>query len=253
MKSTSTLIVPDVVLAESSCSTCLKYLTVSPIEVHPHGRHICGRCTKLPKDSSSPIVLKFHGHPPENQIPLTLLGYASSKNHSFPCINRFEGCLTYTSYSLIKKHEEGCCSETRKCFLCDFQGIGTQIVEHFRRDHQKNMVTTRSNFLVNLNKNMRNYYLYSTSKSLFVIRIRFRPNLKLFMLQIQYLNSFRKKENNLKCVIHFYSAVNNKCFTTLSTEPFTMSNNLVHMNFRLNDIKMLDFDFINFNLLLSEI
>lgn len=243
MDSTAHKIIPDIVLEEAICLVCLKYLTVSPIGVHTHGTTTCGRCTKSPKPSLT--LLEYYGGHTEYHIPLTLLGYASSRNYLFPCINRFEGCSTVLPYQHIRQHEDNCYSEEKQCCLCNFEGVGTQLVEHFKRNHDKNLLTGNSTLCIDLSKNIKEMCLYKTSKSLFIIKFHFVADLTLFMIQIQYLSSQRKRRTRIKCSIHLFTGDGDSYNTNLLTDTLSISNNYINMNFRINDLKMIDFDDLN--------
>lgn len=246
-------VIPDVVLEEATCCICLKYLTVNPIGISPQGGNTCGRCSRSVKTSQIPSLFEYYGEHPDKFMPLALLGYATSRNYLFPCINRFEGCTTTLSYEHLKQHEEECCSEERECFLCSFQGIGTQLIEHFRRTHIKNLLTPQSNVSINVYRNFERSFLYRASKLLFEIKINFFTDLKLMMVQIQYLPSSRIKKTQVKCSVHVFSVENDSFYTSLSTEMFSLSNSPVNMNFRINDLKIVDLEYISMNILILDV
>lgn len=250
MTSTVHKITPDKVLEEASCGKCLKYLTVGPIGVTSLGENTCGRCSKSSDPSVSPILLEYYGEYPDEFIPLTILGYASSRNYLFPCVNRFEGCSTVLPYFYIKQHEEECLSQKRECPLCSYHGIGSQLFEHFKRKHYKNLLTSNSNLALNLRKNVRKKYLYKTAKSLFIMKFRFVADLNLFMIRLRYLGSVRKKTTSVKCCIQLYSSVDYNA--SLTSQVFSVSNNSVNMNFRINDVKIIDLEVISMNFVVLE-
>lgn len=128
-------IIPDKILEAHTCRLCDKYLTVSPISVHPDGGNICGRCQKSKKPSQS----LFHctlDLPDQTSIPYTIFSYA---NHLFPCINRYERCSTLMPFDEVKQHEKNCLSIKTLCGFCEYEGTGSQQLYHFRKLHKKNI------------------------------------------------------------------------------------------------------------------
>lgn len=253
MESTNHRIIPDVVLEEVTCNICLKYLTVNPIGISSQGESTCGRCSKTLMKSHIPSLLEYYGDRPEDFMPFALLGYATSRNYLFPCVNRFEGCTTALPYLFLKQHEEGCFPEKRDCFLCNFRGIGTQLIEHFRRSHIKNLLTSQSNFRIMVYKNFERKFLYKTSKLLFIIQINFVADLKLVMVQIHYLSSVKIKKTQVKCSIQICSVHNDSFYTSVSTELFSLSNNSVNMNFRIDDFKISDHQVVTMSIVILDI
>lgn len=128
-------IIPDKILEAHTCRLCDKYLTVSPISIHPDGGNICGRCQKNKKSSQS----LFHGTldlPDQINIPYTIFSYT---NHLFPCINRYDGCSILLPFDEVKHHEKNCASIKISCRLCNYEGTGSQQLLHFKKNHKKNL------------------------------------------------------------------------------------------------------------------
>lgn len=246
-------IIPDRVLEEATCNICLKYLTVNPIGISSQGESTCGRCSKSLKRSNILSLVEYYGDRPEDFMPFALLGYATSTNYLFPCINRFEGCTTALPYIYLKQHEEMCSSERRNCFLCAFTGIGSQLIEHFKRSHTKNLLTPQSNFSIDVYKNFDRNFLYKTSKRLFLIKLNYIADLKLVMVQIQYLASLKIRKAKLKCSIEICSTHDDSFYTNLSTDVFSLSNNDVNMNFRIDDLKISDLQVVRMSIVILEV
>lgn len=252
MDLTNYKIIPDFVLEEATCHLCFKYLTVSPIGVSSKGINICGRCSKPRKRPQYPTLLEYYGDHLEDFMPLALLGYASSRNYHFHCINRFEGCAKTLPYHYMKQHEEECLSENRNCFLCSFSGVGTQIIEHFKRKHSKHYLISKTLLSIDLNRNYEERFLYKTFKLLFQVQINFIEELKLFMMEIRYLNSIRREKVIIKCSVEIHCANDNSFYTSLSTNSISISNNFINMNFRINDLKIIDFQTITMKFVVTE-
>lgn len=240
--------IPDLVLEDATCGLCLKYLTVAPIGVSAEGTNTCGRCSK----SGLPTLFEYNGERLEELIPLTFLGYATSPNYLFPCINRYEGCRTALPYLYMKQHEEDCFCEDRVCFLCDFCGAGTQLVEHFKQNHRKNLLSSNSPLFIKVNEMFENRYLYRTFKSLFTVSVHFIEDLKLCMIQIRYLGSAKIPKTRVKCSVEINGTRNDNLSTILSTRLFSTSGKDVNMNFRMDDNKIIDFEDFSLRFIIFE-
>lgn len=130
-------IIPDQVLETHTCRLCDKYLTVSPISIHPEGGNICGRCQSHVNNRRHCL---FECGPSENlseqiNIPYAIFGYV---NHLFPCVNRYEGCNKLLTFDEISIHETTCPSRKIKCLHCDYEGTGSQHINHFKTKHPLN-------------------------------------------------------------------------------------------------------------------
>lgn len=253
MDSSMAKIIPDSILEERACKICLKYLTISPISVCTEGTNTCGRCSQTRLAPVPFILVENFAETGDNAIPLTLLGYATSQDYLFPCVNRFEGCSIVLPYSSLRQHEDTCFAEEHECFQCHFSGSGSQLIEHFKRNHKRNLLSPTTTFCVDLCKNLNHKYLYRTLKSLFIVQIRFIADLKLFKVKIQYLNSIRISNVKIKCKLQFNSRSRNNCCTNLQTESFDISSNFMKLNFRISDLKIIDFEALFVNMLIVEI
>ncbi|XP_044254350.1 uncharacterized protein LOC123004896 [Tribolium madens] len=132
-----TPVIPDQVLEAHTCRLCDKYLTVIPISIHPEGGNICGRCqSKVTKhsqclfecDSVEDLIEQIN-------FPYAIFGYV---NHLFPCVNRYEGCKRLLTFDEISIHETTCPSRKMMCLYCNYEGTGSQQINHFKTKHPLN-------------------------------------------------------------------------------------------------------------------
>lgn len=176
-------IVPDHVLENLVCNQCLKYLTVGPIELHPKWGIICGRCTSQSACSS---IFKFAGSIDwsvvEANIPLTLLGYSSYPSTLFPCVNKFEGCGVLLPYSYIRHHELVCIYQEYECPSCDFKGVGSQLLQHFKIFHKRYLCRARPYIVINVRTDYNETFLYRADNLLFLVKVCYVKDTNLFSI-----------------------------------------------------------------------
>ncbi|KAJ8977783.1 hypothetical protein NQ317_014689, partial [Molorchus minor] len=154
-------IVPDEVLENLNCKVCCKYLTVSPIGVHPDGGNVCGRCL-YGMNTTSTCLFECKDYPnSEMSIPLSLLGYATYPENLFPSLtgSKVSGCEELLPFSSIKSHETTCIYKKYNCPLCHFSGVGSQLIHHFKLDHKRYLSEDHPVFVLNLDRSFSEIYL----------------------------------------------------------------------------------------------
>lgn len=243
MNSLSKRVVPDIVLENLTCKICYKYLTVSPIGVHPDGGNVCGRC--LYGKKSSPTCLfecmeELDCRSFEGFIPLVLLGYATYPEALFPCVNRFEGCNKLLPFSAIKSHEQMCVYKKFQCPLCQFQGVGSQLIQHFRMGHKKYLSSENSVFTLKLDNDLAETYLFRNGTMLFLMKVEYIKDLSQFMFESLCLGTVSKKFGRLRILFRIpsgsVSAYNEYVF--LSDRLEISKNCRFNMTFKINDFHL---------------
>ncbi|CAH0547974.1 unnamed protein product [Brassicogethes aeneus] len=174
--------VSDSILKDLCCVKCQKYLTVGPIGFDGQGGNTCGRC--LCEKRSTFSFMEFSGNPLdfENQIPMTLMSYASSPNIRFPCVNRYEGCNELIPFCRMREHEEICAGFDRKCLNCDYLGVGTQLIQHYKNNH-KHLLITNKPFVLDLTGNHATKYLHANQNNIFCVTVKYTKNLNQFVVE----------------------------------------------------------------------
>lgn len=233
-------VVPDIVLENLTCKECCKYLTVSPIGVHPEGGNICGRC--LYERKSSPTCLfectqELSCHSVDSLVPLVLLGYATYPKTLFPCVNRFEGCSKLLPFSEIRSHEKTCVSKKCQCPLCHFQGVGSQLIQHFRTIHKRYLSSDKSLFNLQLDKDLIETYLFRSESSLYFVKVEYVKDISQFMFDTLCVTSASNKFGRLRILFRIPSSGPSTYdeYILLSDRLEISKNCRFNMTFKIND------------------
>lgn len=237
-------VVPDVVLENLTCKICCKYLTVSPIGGHPEGGNICGRC--LYGKKSSPVCLfectqELNYHTIDSLIPLVLLGYATYPKTLFPCINRFEGCCKLLPFAAIKDHEKTCVVKKCQCPLCHFQGVGSQLIQHFRTYHKRYLSSDKSLFTLQLDTDLTETYLFRSESNLFLVKVEYIKDICQFTFDtLCVATSVATKCGRLRILFRIPSGSISTYdeYVLLSDRLEISRNSRFNMTFKINDFHL---------------
>lgn len=212
------LMIPDTILENSFCKECYKYLTVAPIGVHPMGGNICGRCLYGDNISSATNTLFEFTEFMEYFFPLELFCFACCNKGVFPCINRYDGCDKLFNFQEIRDHEKICTVPKTKCPSCQFEGVGSQMLQHFKLDHyQKTLIGNHNEFYLDFFKNSRQTYLYQSTRNV------------LFFLKLEYCKEISQISFDTLCLGTLSSAYIQFNFLYGKTNTFSMISNNLNM------------------------
>ncbi|XP_018567303.1 E3 ubiquitin-protein ligase siah2-like [Anoplophora glabripennis] len=243
MTSLSKRVVPDIILENLTCRICCKYLTVSPIGVHPDGGNICGRCLYGKKSSPTCLFecmedLNYHSF--QGFIPMVLLGYASYPETLFPCVNRFEGCNKLLPFSAIKNHEKICVYKKFQCPLCQFQGVGSQLIQHFRTGHKRYLSSENPVFILKIDNDFSETYLFRSENTLFLVKVEYIKDLSQFMFETLCLGTPSRKLGRLRILFRIPSgSISTYNDYILLSDRLEISRNCrFNMTFKINDFRL---------------
>ncbi|KAJ8927944.1 hypothetical protein NQ314_019577 [Rhamnusium bicolor] len=235
-------VVPDTILENLTCKMCCKYLTVSPIGVHPEGGNVCGRCL-YGKKSPPSSLFEYEGdlnfYTILDLIPLSLLGYASYAKSLFPCVNRFEGCSKLLPFSSIRNHEITCIYTKYKCPLCQFEGVGSQLIQHFKTGHKRYLSSDDPIFILNLDNDVCETYLYRAKNMLFLVKVQYVKDITQFEFDTLCLGSLIKTGKiRLVFTIPFGGISTFEEYVLVSDQLLISKNNSFNLTFKINDFHL---------------
>lgn len=131
---TPPLKLPEFVRESLKCTSCLNYLSVSPVVNHDKGL-LCGRCA------------------PQNGTHLQRVeAYETlAQLFQFPCRNFHFGCKEELDWNLIKIHEDSCQFRQLHCPAmpvgsCLWQGRRNSLLDHYIKSHEELTIKTSSYF-----------------------------------------------------------------------------------------------------------
>lgn len=138
------------------CSTCEKYLSVSPVKVYRDGTTKCGRCN-TPDDRGIPILRDL------------------LKDGLFPCIHHYAGCKIILTSDSIIKHELTCSFKNVKkmCIQCKkVMDTVFEYIQHFKNYHAQ-FILKQHCIRLSLNEDFSHYYLYLNKNGVFEISVSY--------------------------------------------------------------------------------
>ncbi|XP_068082071.1 E3 ubiquitin-protein ligase siah2 isoform X2 [Anabrus simplex] len=176
-------------LKEMECPVCYKYM-VLVIEECSNGHCICSSCRK--NLSSCPqCKAAFSGH--RNRLAESM-----AAKLIFPCQNADVGCSEMTNGSKLLEHQSVCSLRMYNCYIpkCEWIGRSYDILDHFKVEHNANLLNGKENTIVWRNVNFENskkaYYLIKVNEALFIYVQEVIQKSNIFAHCVQYIGP---KEN----------------------------------------------------------
>ncbi|XP_030753773.1 uncharacterized protein LOC115880635 [Sitophilus oryzae] len=253
MNQTDSKIIPDKILDNLICQKCFSYLTVLPVTLLSNGLQLCGRCTqhktRLQNHSPTPLVVLQNPvatQDVEYTIPIVLYAYASSQT-LFPCINRYEGCPKYLTIDQIEFHEASCVVSKTKCPKCEFRGVASQFIQHFKHIHRE-YYKGRADFTLNHRNIYNNIFLYRRFNVILIVNCLYLENLNRMLLEVfniakQHCEGVVKINLELKCE----GQREKKCINIISKRIYVDSKCSYNISFNIGDcfdVELIDCVFV---------